>query len=130
MLGKFVYLEKFQDGIRMVLELSINGNKIKALIDTGASVNYFCSSLKFLEVNKKDYASVTGFTGHTKRAYGIKVFKTDLLDLEFSNFYQLSLDHLGVNCVMGIDFLVKNGIQLNIPECNYEKITGVNVIVL
>lgn len=130
MLGKFVYLEKFHDGVRMVVEFTIDGHKIKALIDTGASVNYFCSTLKFLEVNKKDYANVVGFTGHSKRSYGVKPFVTDLLDLKFESFYQLGIEHLKVNCVLGLGFLVANGINLNIREYNYEKIKGVNVKVI
>ncbi len=126
MLNRLIRVQKFNDGLRLICEFSLNGNNIVALIDTGASANYFCSSLDFLELNKKDYVNVVGFTGHNKRSYGVKPFTTDLFNLEFSNFYALDLQHLEVNCVLGIRFLLDNKISLDIPDYSYEKISPVN----
>ena len=126
MLSKLIRIQKFNDGLRLIANFSLNGNNIVALIDTGASANYFCSSLDFLDLNKKDYVNVVGFTGHNKRSYGVKPFTTDLFSLKFENFYALDLQHLEVNCVLGIRFLIDNGIVLDVPNYGYEKISSVN----
>lgn len=130
MLGKFIKVQKFQDGLRLIAEFTLDNNSIVALIDTGASANYFCSSLEFLELDKKDYVSVVGFTGHNKRSYGVKPFRTELMDLEFKNFYALNLSHLEVNCVLGLNFLIDNKILLDVPNYGYEKISSINFTIV
>lgn len=112
LLDKFFRVEQFNDNDRIIVRFKLDNKNIVALVDTGASVNYFCTSLD-LPKNKKDFVSVSGFEKNRgKVIWGVKKFKTNLA-IEFENFYAIKLEHLGVNCVMGMPFLIANNCTID-----------------
>lgn len=122
MLSRTFKLQDFADGTRIVCDFVLDGKTMTALVDTGASGNFFCSStVESVEKNMKDYIQVVGFTNHKRRMYGAVPFTTDVIETTFSNFYFADLEHLQVNCVFGMPFLIANSLDVIISKMTKEK---------